>query len=694
MSLNWMTSKRLISIQEAVHEIDRLSLTLCSDVISYVSVQNCLKLRKSSDAKPNDLVYSYASREEKYINLTLDQYFYKVWCKKKFMIDPDSDRRMNRILIAKGLNCRPRYPVDYDYARGMLLLHKPWSFDKPLNLRDRLRTINTFKLMLQNRQVPTSVWTEYQRAVRYAQEKRIECVARKGTIQADVNIDELDDDEKDQHLNYLHSNQLTDKRVDELLLGGKKIDIGLNHDWSKSSFDGERDVTIPGEEYTVQLREQRARAMMDEHASATIPTKSDGSSYNIEELSEEQAMIVLATVDTVVKFLGNDEDYKPLRATITGMGGCGKSLVINTIISIIRKLTNSNKTVQVAAPSGSAAYNVKGCTLHSLLGINVQVPYKSLDAKRKEEMCKKLKELLVLMVDERSMLGSHVTFGAEEHVRECAFNGHNKRERWGGVPVVLLFGDDYQLPPTDKKGAINGYHEYHHNDRPKTMTGMSKNNQICDYEGSKILTEMMTDVVFMLTKNFRTKDKEDSDLMNRMRVGNQTDEDTERLIKLHIDNLGKYHPKLREEIENDPKTLWAFAKRSDMLQKNEDMLIKTHERLKVPIARLRCQFNSRMAGNNTAYPSHFYGRRLWYTFDVCVGAHVCLESANIDPNSGLYVSAIGVVVEIVYDKDHSVGPNGNGAVSLPKYVVVDFPTYKPPPGEDPWDKNNPTVSNS
>jgi hypothetical protein len=81
-------------------------------------------------------------------------------------------------------------------------------------------------------------------------------------------------------------------------------------------------------------------------------------------------------------------------------------------------------------------------------------------------------------------------------------------------------------------------------------------------------------------------------------------------------------------------------------------------------------------------------------FDVCVGAHVCLESANIDPNSGLYVSAIGVVVEIVYDKDHSVGPNGKGEVSLPKYIVVDFPTYKPPPGEDPWDKNNPTVSKS
>ena len=52
MSLNWMTSKRLISIQEAVHEVDRQSLTLCSEVINYVSLQSCLKLRKSSDPRP------------------------------------------------------------------------------------------------------------------------------------------------------------------------------------------------------------------------------------------------------------------------------------------------------------------------------------------------------------------------------------------------------------------------------------------------------------------------------------------------------------------------------------------------------------------------------------------------------------------------------------------------------------------
>ena len=687
MSLNWMTSKRLISIQEAVHEIDRLSLTLCSEIITYVSIQSCLKLRKSSDPKPNDLVFNYANRGDEYCHLSLDEFFYQVWCKEKFMVDKDSNRPMNRILIARGLNCRPRHPIDFDYARGMLILHKPWSFKEPLNTRDQRKTIVIFKQMLHDRVVPTSVLTEYMRAVRYAQEKRIELVAKQGVIQADVNLDELDQDEADQHLSWIHSSQFTDSKVNPNLTEDMTVDIGLNHDWSVSSFEGEREVSVPGLDYTIDLREQRSKFNNDENASTSIPTKSDGSKYDIDDLSDEQRMIVLATIDTVVKFLTNDEDYKPLRATISGMGGCGKSLIINTIISIIRELTDSNNTVQVAAPSGSAAYNVKGCTLHSLLGINVQVPWQSLNDERKKQLSWKLKELLVLMVDERSMLNSHVTFGAEEHVRECAFNGHNRRERWGGVPVVLLFGDDYQLPPTDKKGAINGFHKFHNNKRPETMTSRSKNNQICEYEGCQILIDMMTEEVFMLTRNFRTTDKEDSDLMNRMRVGDQTMEDADRLINLHISN---YPSSFREKIEDDPKTLWAFAKRDDMNKKNVDMLVKTQKRHGVPIARLRCRFKSNMSGDAVAYPSHFFGKKILFTLDVCVGAHVCLETANIDPNSGLFVGAIGKVIDIVYDK--SVGPNGDVDERLPNYIVVDFPSFKPPPNIEPWDRKNPTVS--
>ena len=46
---------------------------------------------------------------------------------------------------------------------------------------------------------------------------------------------------------------------------------------------------------------------------------------------------------------------------------------------------------------------------------------------------------------------------AERNVRECVFKGKNSKEIWGGVPAVILFGDDYQLFPVVDEGAIQGY---------------------------------------------------------------------------------------------------------------------------------------------------------------------------------------------------------------------------------------------
>ncbi len=96
-----------------------------------------------------------------------------------------------------------------------------------------------------------------------------------------------------------------------------------------------------------------------------------GPKYSTKNLSKQQQAVVVAAVDTIVKFLKNDKKYKPLRATVMGCGGTGKSFIINTIISIVRNMTQMNDTVKVGAPSGAAAYNIQGSTLHRLLRINV-----------------------------------------------------------------------------------------------------------------------------------------------------------------------------------------------------------------------------------------------------------------------------------------------------------------------------------
>ncbi len=139
-----------------------------------------------------------------------------------------------------------------------------------------------------------------------------------------------------------------------------------------------------------------------------------------------------------------------MQATVIRCGGTGKSFITNTIISIVRNMTQMNDTVKVGAPSGAAAYTVQGSTLHRLLGISESRPDKKVTGTALENLQERLKHLLCLIIDERSMLSSKVLAAAERNVRHSVHKCQNSGEIWGGVPVVLLFGDDYQLFPVIK----------------------------------------------------------------------------------------------------------------------------------------------------------------------------------------------------------------------------------------------------
>ncbi len=178
-----------------------------------------------------------------------------------------------------------------------------------------------------------------------------------------------------------------------------------------------------------------------------ISKRKDGSKYSLKNLSKQQQAVVIAAIDTIVKLLKNDKKYKPLQATVMGCGGTGKSFIVNTIISILRNMTQMNDTVTVGATSRAAAYNIQGSTLHRLLGISVSRPEEKVIGTALENLQECLKHLLCLIIDEQSMLSSKALAAAERKVRYSVYKGQNSGEIWGGLPVVLLFGDDYQLFP-------------------------------------------------------------------------------------------------------------------------------------------------------------------------------------------------------------------------------------------------------
>ena len=151
------------------------------------------------------------------------------------------------------------------------------------------------------------------------------------------------------------------------------------------------------------------------------------------------------------------------------------------------------------------------------------------------------------------MISSKVLAAAERNTRECIYRGQNSSEIWGGLHVVLLFGDDYQLTPVDNNGAINGYYKMCHG-ADEHVTDKMTDAQLFVHRGNWLFTEIMTDQVFFLTKNYRVQCEKFKALLERVRVGSATENDAVNMMKLHH-TFYKMDKKFKESIENDKKTL-------------------------------------------------------------------------------------------------------------------------------------------
>ena len=701
-SLNKLCGHRQISIQEAVHEISSMDLVICSDHLTELNLSRSMYLREN-DTKPayskSDLVGCYKNRPESLDHLSLERYFYDKWRTQEFYKDEDTERKKYRILLPKGLNCRPKYPADYDYARGMILMHVPWSCRNTHAelLMDKDKTIAKFRDMIGKKEFPIHVQAEYNRAVTYSETWVQECIAKSAKSRNDRDLDEMDDDELAQHEEWEHSRHISaqNTRNSPNLFGDLVGDIGRNHDWSVPFYKGKRAPdTMEGTLYTEYLKEVFYGDQTKDDK-VVIPRNRNGQHYDIEDMNKEQQTIVICAMEAVVKFLTNDSTYKPLRATVVGCGGTGKSFVINTLVSIMRRYTKCNDSIKVAAPSGGAAYNVGGCTLHRCLKLSVKAEdlSKPLNDDKQTELSRDLRRLLMLIVDERSMLNSGLIAGAERNIRHCVFGQQNQNELWGGIPVVLIFGDDLQLLPVKEEGAVDGYAQRMKMKDAKPSK-KSPDQQITVENGHELFINGLTEDVFNLTENYRTRGDPDFKLiLDHLRVGILTESEGERLMAqcMHHHNTSPY---VREYLENHPKTVWLYTTNQEKNEQNMKKLVQLSRKQNVPIARLKCEWSNPDRGG-TGLPSvirsHFHNTNLVVNTDICVGSIVAINGINIVPEAGLYNGARGKIIDIKYDT--GVGPNDKHNNHLPKYVVVDFPGLRLGNAE-PWDSNNPTVSSS
>ena len=121
---------------------------------------------------------------------------------------------------------------------------------------------------------------------------------------------------------------------------------------------------------------------------------------------------------------------------ITGKAGTGKS----TLLNLFRDTTKKN--IVVLAPTGVAALNVRGQTIHSFFGLPPRMINKT-EIKKNWRLKKVFQQLNVLVIDEISMVRADMMDNIDYALR---LNRNRMALPFGGVQVVLV-GDLFQLPP-------------------------------------------------------------------------------------------------------------------------------------------------------------------------------------------------------------------------------------------------------
>lgn len=119
---------------------------------------------------------------------------------------------------------------------------------------------------------------------------------------------------------------------------------------------------------------------------------------------------------------------------ITGKAGSGKS----TLLQHFKKTTQKN--IVVLAPTGVAAVNVGGQTIHSFFSFKADIQANAIRYKGKKEIYTSLQ---TIVIDEVSMVRADLLDCVDVFMR---LHGNARDEPFGGVQMIFI-GDLYQLPP-------------------------------------------------------------------------------------------------------------------------------------------------------------------------------------------------------------------------------------------------------
>ncbi len=285
---------------------------------------------------------------------------------------------------------------------------------------------------------------------------------------------------------------------------------------------------------------------------------------------------------------------------ITGKAGTGKSTVLSYF-----KQTTKKKGVAIVAPTGAAALNVNGQTIHSLfkLDFEPQDTHSKSKVSTNPAVLDVLRSIKMLIIDEISMVRADVMDMIDAKLRLA-----NKNDLPFGGCQIIAFGDLYQLPPV----AV---------DRIEKDFIISRYNTLFFF-GAPAVKE--TFKIIELTKVLRQRDAQFINILNRVRDGSVTTSDIDLINSRCV--LG--------QIPNDCLKLVLTRNTAKRINEEKLSMIKEKEWI----------YETELEGNN---PPSKEDVPFDFTLRLKIGAKIM--TVYNDPAKQYINGSIGEVVDLSTD---------------------------------------------
>lgn len=127
---------------------------------------------------------------------------------------------------------------------------------------------------------------------------------------------------------------------------------------------------------------------------------------------------------------------------LTGKAGTGKSFVTDLFVEWAEE---NDKSILVCAPTGIAALNIGGSTIHRTFKLPINYVSQSSHLYSSSESAAMIEKADIVLIDEVSMLRADTFSHVEYKMRESVLSG----SAFGGKQIIVV-GDFYQLPPVIK----------------------------------------------------------------------------------------------------------------------------------------------------------------------------------------------------------------------------------------------------